>query len=154
MAESARRAGFRTIVARFSCAFGVALACVAGCAPMQVFPALESIGGPPWTLAAWQANEAVAEGIDITLSHIDGALVGRSGCNRYRMPVADGYEPGRLRPGAVAVTRMACADEILRAEARFLERLARIDRFELHAGELRLIEGSAGTSSALLLTRR
>ena len=154
MIDLAHRDGRRPLFARFAIAFGVALVCIAGCAPMQVFPALASIGGPPWTLAAWQADEVTLEGVDITVSYIDGRLVGRSGCNRYVMPASDGYEPGRILPGAVAVTRMACADEAMRAEARFLERLARIDRFELHAGELRLIEGAAGARAGLLFRRR
>ncbi len=124
------------------------------CTPMQVFPALESLAGPPWTLAAWQSGEPVGEGIEISLVYLDGRLVGRAGCNRYVMPVTDGYSPGRIIPGKAVLTRMACAEQAMVAEARFVERLARVDRFELRAGELQFIDPAGGAKGALVFARR
>jgi heat shock protein HslJ len=95
-------------------------------------------GGPAATSHAGDAA---------TLRFADGRFQGKSGCNRYSIPIAPGELPGDLLPGPAISTRMACPDSAsAAAEARFLARLGSVNKFGFSACRLMLMyEGERGT---------
>lgn len=106
-----------------------------------------------WQLTHFGPDEAVGEGIGITLRFdgdgAGGRISGASGCNRYTGTVAAGDAPGALSVDpAIAVTRMACPEPQMAAEQRFLEALANVTGFSFLAGRLVLSwsGGDAGGS--------
>jgi len=66
------------------------------------------------------------------------SAVGNSGCNRF----TGGYlvDGNSLSFGPLASTRMACVDT-MELEARFLDAMSRVDRYEIVDRELRLFGG-------------
>jgi RimJ/RimL family protein N-acetyltransferase len=88
-----------------------------------------SLEGIDWTLVG---------GIGQTLRLEGGHASGSGGCNRF----AGGYslEGDRLSFEPLASTRMACAPEIMRAEAEFFATLGRCARVSVADGELVLLD--------------
>jgi heat shock protein HslJ len=106
-----------------------------------------------WMLIAMD-GEAVPEGAMPPTALIEyGKIAGFAGCNRYTGQLAE-TDPGTLQVGALVATRKACAPPATQLEQQFLERLGRIDRYTLQAGQLLLTgPGQAGASSSLLFAR-
>lgn len=117
----------------------------------------EGCGGAPLSLLGgveWQIEEIEGEmtGADaeVTLA-IDpaGRLAGRAGCNRYMGSFILTGEG--LSFGPLASTRMACAEPLMEIEARFLDAMGRVDRFDFdESGALVLI----GADSPLVRATR
>jgi len=100
-----------------------------------------------WRLTHFARDEAVGEGLVITLTFDGERISGSSGCNRYSGAVAAGDAPGALSVGpAIAATRMACPEPLMAAEQRFLQALANVNGFSFLAGKLVLTwtDGDAG----------
>jgi heat shock protein HslJ len=64
---------------------------------------------------------------------------GFAGCNRFS-GTFELTEGGRLKFGAMAVTRMACDDEAMKREQEFLEMLGKVNGYRFDGGELLLLE--------------
>ncbi|HET7204500.1 MAG TPA: META domain-containing protein [Steroidobacteraceae bacterium] len=64
-----------------------------------------------------------------------GKITGFAGCNRYTGPLAE-PEAGKLDVGEVAATKKACEGPANDLEARFLERLGKVDAYTFQAGRL------------------
>jgi putative lipoprotein len=84
----------------------------------------------------------VPPGITVTLRFEDGRIGGKAGCNSYGAPVRAGL--GTLMVGPVMSTKMACGPDDMVVEARFLEILAGIDRFQSDPSGDLVLEGPAG----------
>lgn len=81
--------------------------------------------GREWRLTHFDRAEAVADPIVITLKFEEGRISGNAGCNRYIAAVTEGDRPGEITIGETGAARMACPEEVMNAESRFLDALPR-----------------------------
>jgi heat shock protein HslJ len=89
-----------------------------------------------WVLTTFDRAEPAPDEPEVTLVFSDGRIGGRSGCNRYFAGVIDGDLPGGLSVGQLGATKMACPDEVMRLEERYLRTLAGATKFGFVAGRL------------------
>ena len=115
---------------------------------------MEALAGPEWVLRQWSWDEAAAATPEVTLVYRDGKINGRSGCNRYFAAVIDGDQPGDLRIGAAAGTRMACPEQAAAVERRFLSLLQGVTKFGFVAGQLALTYEKDGVIATMLFDSR
>jgi heat shock protein HslJ len=92
--------------------------------------------GSDWKLESFDPNSPVAPEVHITLSVIDEKLSGQAGCNHYAGTIRDGDEPGELRLGPLALTRMSCNREADAAEMRYMMALQNARAFRIEHGKL------------------
>ena len=97
-------------------------------------PIQAALDGRAWRLTHFDRDDAVPEAIVITLGFEAGRIGGSAGCNRYFAAVTEGDRPGEITIGPVGATRMACPEEVMNAESRFLDALAHVVSYDL-AGE-------------------
>jgi heat shock protein HslJ len=97
---------------------------------------LAGCGGAPGDLLAglWQvqlvAGEAVPEGVvSLAFDPAEGRVFGQSGCNRFNGGFTLSGEG--LGFGATAGTMMACPEDLMQVEQRFLTALPTVDRFDI-----------------------
>ena len=95
-----------------------------------------TLEGVAWVLTVFDRSEPVPAEPEVTLVFSDGRIGGRSGCNRYFAGVIDGDLPGGLSVGQLGATKMACPDEVMRLEERYLRTLAGATKFGFVAGRL------------------
>ncbi len=114
---------------------------------------LETIEGTRWRLRAWADGEPAPETPEVTLSVDKGRISGRAGCNTYSAALRALHAPGEIAIAPPVATRMACADSVMRREARFLSILPKVDRFGFAATELAL-GYTAGDKKASLYFER
>ena len=107
-----------------------------------------------WVLRAWSFDEPAPAEPVVTLRSGEGRWAGGSGCNRYTLEVTPGEMPGEVKLGAAAGTRMACPDPAGAIEARYLQALAGVTRFQFIGGRLALFNESGEGSGVLLFERR
>jgi len=112
---------------------------------------LRDVAGKEWVLRSWDADEAAPREPKVTLAYKDDRFTGRSGCNQYFAEVAPGAEAGHLTVGAVAATRMACAQPIMVVETRFQQQLGKVTRFALRDGTLSLVYTKSDTTEGTML---
>ncbi len=99
---------------------------------------LPILEGVEWRLASLDMDEEAPQEPAITLV-IDGDRIGgSSGCNRYMGRISPGRTAGDVSLGPLAGTRMACPQEIMNLEQRFLGLLGKVTRFSFHLGRLAL----------------
>ena len=92
-------------------------------------------------------------GLEISLQFQDGRLSGQSGCNHYQAAVEEPRR-GQLRVDpAMAVTQMACPDQKMAWEDRYLKRLRQVDRYDWHGDSL-LLHWQERDQEGRLLFRR
>ena len=106
-------------------------ACAAQAAPS---PTSEPVADPA---GSWRLTAGTLDGIPvpivadhpITLTIEGGEVGGTSACNSYggRLSVA----AGRVEIGELGMTAMACADDVMAAEAAYTQALGRVDRLRL-----------------------
>jgi heat shock protein HslJ len=113
--------------------------------------ALDSATGETWTLVAWGGAQLEHDSRAPTLSFANGRASGFAGCNRFVSTVNEPV-PGTLHFAALSSTRMACGDQAMEAERRYLETLASVNRYVLEAGKLHLFR--EGDESSRLTYRR
>jgi heat shock protein HslJ len=107
-----------------------------------------AVGGTEWTLRRWSVTEAARGEPRVTLRYHDGQVTGSAGCNRYMAPVKSGEQPGAIEVGSPASSHMACPDDVMGVEARFLRQLRSTTNFAFAGGQLALtytIDGQIGT---------
>ena len=99
---------------------------------------LADLQGQIWVLKRWTWAEPAPEQPEITLEFTAGGIAGSSGCNRYTGTLTMGGHPGDLTSGAIAVTRMACAEPAMAAEKRYLDALGAVTNLSFQAASLAL----------------
>lgn len=89
--------------------------------------AQEALIGPEWIVSEIDGEPALAEAAP-TIAFLPNGVTGSSGCNRFN----GGYEADArsLSFGALATTRMACADDRMQQERAFLTLLSRVASYE------------------------
>jgi len=96
---------------------------------------IADLEGPEWILVELGRNQTVAEGTEITLGFQDNRVAGAGGCNRY-FGTVNSAAPGELRFSGMGATRMACPEEAMDLEQRYLNALAGASHFSFLAGRL------------------
>jgi heat shock protein HslJ len=96
------------------------------------------LGGVEWVLTHFGRYLPAPPEPAITLVFEGERVSGSSGCNRYFAEVKAGKEPAELEIGAVGATRMACSEDLMALEGRYLETLQRVIRFGFATGRLAL----------------
>jgi heat shock protein HslJ len=116
---------------------------------------LSDLAGPEWVLSRLDGDEPLAEQPEITLVFDGERISGKSACNRYFAGVkAAGELPGGLRVSEIGGTRMACPEEIMTLENRYLEALGSATRYGFLAGKLALTWRRDGVTDTLLFVPR
>jgi heat shock protein HslJ len=108
--------------------------------------------GREWRLTHFDRTEAVPDQVVITLKFEEEKISGSAGCNRYFATVTEGDRPGEITIGEAGATRMACPEEIMNAESRFLHALSNVARYELAGERLALTYREEEGHHVLLLT--
>lgn len=113
---------------------------------------LATIEGQEWQLKGMSKDDAVPDGLDVTLMFMNGRISGHTGCNSYFGSVKTGDNPGDITLGQIGSTRMACPPEAMELENRYLQALSGITRFGFLNGRMALIWQQDGVVDALLFT--
>ncbi len=85
------------------------------------------------------AGVALPDTASVTLEFAPGAVSGSSGCNRYNGSFTQAGNA--LTFGPAAMTRKACAPQLMDIEAGFSQALAAVTRFDFAGNVLRLYVG-------------
>jgi heat shock protein HslJ len=116
---------------------------------------LSDLAGTEWVLNRLDVNEPLAPQPEITLVFDGDRISGSSACNRYFAGVKEtGELPGDLHISEIGGTRMACPEEVMTLENRYLEALGSVTRYSFMAGKLALSWRKNGASGTLLFIPR
>jgi len=116
---------------------------------------LTDLAGTEWVLYRPDASEPPAAEPEITLVFDGDRISGKSGCNRYFAVVKEGGElPGDLHISEIGGTRMACPNEVMTLENRYLEALGEVTRYSFQTGKLALAWRKDTVSGTLLFVPR
>lgn len=105
-----------------------------------------------WKLISYLDGTSMAQpplGADVTLTFQDGAAGGHSACNRYRFPVTIG--DGTLAFGMGVSTKMACAQQLMEMESRYLKVLESVTSW--HVADKTLDLGNVKGQTLLIFKR-
>lgn len=83
------------------------------------------------------ADAPVPGGVEVTAMFLDGAMAGKSGCNRYKTSIAAGSE-NAVKIGPVVGTRMLCQGAPMQVEKAYLAILRKVSTAEQKGGQLAL----------------
>ncbi len=114
----------------------------------------DMLAGSVWILTQWNRDEPAPDAPDVTLTYEDGSFAGSSGCNRYFAAVTEGDTPGAVRLGPIGGTMMACPEEVMAVETRYLTLLGSVERLSFQVGRLALTSVHDDTMSMLLFERQ
>ena len=114
---------------------------------------LDAMGGAEWVLRSWSQTEPAPRAPRVTLRVKDGIMSGRAACNSYSARPQPGEMAGLFATGAIATTRMACIDSVMKTEARYLDLLGRVRQFSFSGGRLALSYEKDSVSAAMLFER-
>ena len=118
---------------------GMALALTVGAcvSQQQSAPAGPSLAGN------WQVNSLVGSalpvGASVTLDFAEKTVSGNAGCNRYSGNFVQNGQALTFAP--TALTRMACAPQLMDIEAGFTKALAAVNRYDMAGDTLQLFDG-------------
>ncbi len=115
---------------------------------------LNTIAESAWVLRWWDRDEAAPSAPEITLSFMDGRLVGKSGCNTYFVTADTGDQPGDLSMGPAGGTMMACPEEVMAVEQRYLAQMGSVKKYGFMAGMLALTYEFDGVLGVMLFERQ
>jgi heat shock protein HslJ len=116
---------------------------------------LADLAGTEWVLSQLDANEPLAAQPEITLVFEGDRISGKSACNRYFAEAKEGAElPGDLHISDIGGTRMACPEEVMNLENRYLDALGKVTRYSFLSGKLALTWWNDGATGALLFVPR
>jgi len=102
---------------------------------------LDDLAGTEWVLNRLEINGPLAAEPVITLVFDGDRISGSSACNRYFAGVKEtGELPGDLHISEIGGTRMACTEEVMTLENRYLEALGSVTRYSFMAGKLALAQ--------------
>jgi len=111
---------------------------------------LQDIMDKEWILIQLNRDEPVPEVPVVTLNFDGERLTGKSGCNGYFAGVTEGEIPGDLTVGTIGGTRMACPEETMALESRYLESLGNVIKYGFLNGKLALMSQQDGVTKILL----
>jgi len=115
---------------------------------------LEMIADSDWVLRWWSLDEPAPAAPEVTLSLTDGRLGGKSGCNRYFTAPSIGEQPGDISMGPPGGTMMACPEDIMAVEQRYLAQMESVKKYGFLAGMLALSYETEDGHGVMLFERR
>ncbi len=115
---------------------------------------LGDLAGREWVLTHLSRDEPAPAEPEITLAFEGDRVSGTSGCNRFFSNVRDGDMPGEVTIGPVGGTRMACPEDVMNLENRYLEALAGVESYSFLAGRLALTARVKDSFLTMLFTPR
>jgi heat shock protein HslJ len=115
---------------------------------------LATLAGTEWVLTHFNRNEPILQDAEVTLAFADDKVSGKSACNRYSAGVEQGEAPGDLKIGLSMGTRMACPEELMDLEYKYLDALSQVTGFSFLAGKLVLNWEKEGNWSAMTFMLR
>ena len=115
---------------------------------------LATIAGEEWQLKGMTRDEAVPDGLVVTLVFNNDRISGHAGCNSYFGSVTAGDRPGEISFSKIGSTRMACPPATMELENRYLQALSSVTGFGFLNGSMALIWQQDGDISMLLFTAR
>jgi heat shock protein HslJ len=98
-----------------------------------------SLDGSSWTLVEG-AGIATPDSVSLTIAFEAGRVSGSGGCNRFTGSYRE--EGTSISLGTLASTRMACAEEIMRAESAYFSALESASSWSATSDELVLADVS------------
>jgi hypothetical protein len=110
--------------------------------------------GTDWILRSWNPNESAPSSPLVLLEYAEGRFQGSGGCNRFFASVTEGTLPGEIVVGPVGSTQMACPDQDMKTEYRFLANLGTATKFGYYLGHLALTCGAGDSISVMLFDKR
>jgi heat shock protein HslJ len=99
---------------------------------------VSDLEGVEWVLRQFGSGDDAPNEPEITLVLDDGRVGGHSGCNRYMGHVNTKDGGGAMGFGPLAGTMMACPQDLMELERRYLKALAGVRRFSFLTGQLAL----------------
>jgi len=115
---------------------------------------LADLAGVEWVLTHFGREDPAPPEPAITLVFEGERIVGSSGCNRYFAGVEAGEAPGELAIGPVGSTRMACPEDQMALEDRYLKGLGSVVRFGFATGKLVLSWSQDDATGSMLFAPR
>lgn len=114
--------------------------------------ALSDLEGPKWVLIRLGSETLAPSLPEISLTLDGDRFVGQSACNRYFVEPQEGDLPGELRIGPIGATQMACPEEVMNLEDRYLDALSKVTQFGFRNGRLVLTWKKDGAHDTLIFT--
>ena len=108
--------------------------------------------GIEWVLKMIDSDDVISGDTPVTLLLSDGRISGVSGCNRYFADIEES-SPGEIRIGMAGSTRMACPEEVMDVEKRYLDALQGRVRYSFLSGKLALTCRAGDGPVTLVFTR-
>jgi heat shock protein HslJ len=99
---------------------------------------LLDLEGVEWVLRQLESADALPAEAEITLVFDGDRVGGHSGCNRYMGSAIAGEGGAELGFGPLAGTMMACPQDLMELERRYLKALAAVRQFSFLVGRLAL----------------
>jgi heat shock protein HslJ len=115
---------------------------------------LADLAGVEWVLTHFGGGDPAPAEPAITLVFEGERIAGSSGCNRYFAGVEAGNAPGELAIGLVGSTRMACPEDQMALEDRYLKGLGSVVRFAFVTDRLALTWSQEGATGNMLFAPR
>lgn len=112
------------------------------------------LAGSVWTLTRWRSDEPAPDTPHVTLTYADGSFAGSSGCNWYFAAVTEGDTPGTVRLGPIGGTMMACSEQEMAVETRYLTLLGLVEKMSFQVGRFALTYAHDDTMGTLLFERQ
>jgi heat shock protein HslJ len=114
--------------------------------------AISMLAANEWQLVEIDGQPLPA-GVDAPLIHFERAAVrGFAGCNRFNATVTES-KPGEITIGPAAGTKMACPQEKMDLEQRFLAHLELVNRYSYQAEQLALTYQDKERTGTLLFRK-
>jgi len=113
----------------------------------------DDLSGVEWVLTHLSRNEPAPESSSITMVFEGGRISGSGGCNRYFAELTEA-SPGDIAIGEIGSTMMACPDEVMQLEARYLTVVGEVAGYSFLAGKLVLAYGDGDVVEAMLFEPR
>lgn len=107
---------------------------------------IDDLANVTWLLVGMgdvSAPEGVLENIRVTLEYLpaDEQIVGVGGCNRYFGGVAVDADQLTFTTAPMGMGRMACSDQVMAQEIRYIDILGRVNQFAIRDNLLYLFTG-------------
>jgi heat shock protein HslJ len=98
--------------------------------------AVAEVEGVQWTLRRFGWSDPYGGEPPITIVFDGDRVAGSSGCNRYFAAIAESDVPGGISVGQAGGTMIACPDEVMKVERRYLGALAAVSDYGFMLGDL------------------
>jgi len=110
---------------------------------------LDDLEGVKWALRQIDDSEPYTGDPSVSLIFENGKISGFSGCNRYFGKIIESSS-GSIEIFEIGTTRMACPDEVMKIECRYLAALGGATGYGFSAGRLVLICDTEDESTTLV----